>query len=608
MCGIVGYVGKKNATPFLLDGLSALEYRGYDSAGMYVEGAGFVKRAGKVRELRDSVPQGFSGSTGIAHTRWATHGPPTEVNAHPHADNRETVWVVHNGIIENYAELKKELVTQGSTFRSDTDTEVLAELIGRAHASGVSLPDAVKDSLTKVRGTYGLLVASKNEPGTLVAARLGSPLMLGIGEDGYYLASDATPVLKHTRDVIYLDDGEMVIVTKSGYDVRGAGHAAVTKKVETLEWDVEAIQKKGHEHFMLKEIMEVPDVIENSIRGRLVPSEGNAKLGGLEDVLAKLKKSRRIIITGCGSAYYAGLVGDLLIEELSGIPVEVEVASELRYKRATMNPEDTVLIAVSQSGETLDTLEAIKEAKRHGVLTLGVVNVVGSTIARETDAGVYNHAGPEIGVASTKGFISQITVLSLIALMLGREDGFSPSSGMTFVEELAKLPAQAREILSRKGEIEKIAKKYAQYEDALYLGRKFQCPIAYEGALKLKEVSYIHAEGYGAGEMKHGPLALIDPGFPSIVLVPKDSMYEKTKANIAELKARGGRVLAITTDDARDEIAGIADDVISVPKTHEALLPILTTIPLHLLSYYVTKERGLPIDMPRNLAKSVTVE
>lgn len=608
MCGIVGYVGKRNATPFLLDGLRALEYRGYDSAGIYVVSAGIVKRAGKVAELVKAVPENFTGTVGIAHTRWATHGLPNELNAHPHTNEDETVWLVHNGIIENYAELRAMLADQGLTFRSETDTEVLAQLIGYHYREGVLLEDAVRSALEMVRGTYGIVVASPREPEKLVAARFGSPLMLGVGTDGYYLASDATPILKHTRDVVYLDDGEMIVVTKEGYDVTTHAREKVSKKIETLEWDVEAVQKKGYEHFMLKEMMEIPEVIRNSIRGRLMEDKGDVKLGGLADVLPRLKTVKRIIITGCGSAYYTGLVGKELIEEFAGIPVEVEIASELRYRRFTMNPEEAVLIAISQSGETLDTLEAIKEAKRHGMLTLGIVNVVGSTIARETDAGVYNHAGPEIGVASTKAFISQLTVLALIAILLGRNDGLSEARGKELVRELARLPELAEKVLTRRPHIDAIAKKYVEMKDALYLGRKFQCPIAYEGALKLKEISYVHAEGYAAGEMKHGPIALIEPSFPSVILAPKDSMFEKTKSNIQEIRARGGAVIAVTTDGNETEIGKLADDVISVPETLEAFLPILTVMPLQLFAYAVAKERGLPIDMPRNLAKSVTVE
>ncbi|MGH7175671.1 MAG: glutamine--fructose-6-phosphate transaminase (isomerizing) [Minisyncoccia bacterium] len=605
MCGIVGYIGKKNATPFLLEGLAALEYRGYDSAGIHVVSAGTVKRAGKVSELAKAIPKGFTGFCGIAHTRWATHGAPTERNAHPHSDSSGVISLVHNGIIENYAELKAAFLAKGVSFASDTDSEVLAELIGEEHATGRTLEAAVAAALGRVRGTYGILVASSREPEKLVAARLGSPLMLGIAKDGYYLASDAAPILPYTRTVIYMDDGERAIITKDGYRII-AGDTPVEKSVETLEWSIEAAKRSGHKHFMLKEMLEIPLVIKNALRGRLLADTAN--LGGLRDVLPRILKAKRIIITGCGSAYYAGLIGELLIEEWAGIPVEVEIASELRYRRFTMNPEEAVLIAVSQSGETLDTLEAVKEAKRRGMLVLGVVNVVGSTIARATDAGVYNHAGPEIGVASTKAFVSQLTVLALIALLLGRNSGLSAKEGKQIARELKRMPELAQEVLSTRSSIEKIAKKYCGVQDAFYLGRKWQCPIAYEGALKLKEISYVHAEGYGAGEMKHGPIALIEPGFLSIVLAPKDALYEKTKSNIQELRARGGPVIAVTTRGNERNIATLADDVMVVPDTHEALLPILTAIPLQLFAYAMARERALPIDQPRNLAKSVTVE
>lgn len=602
MCGIVGYVGKRDAAPILLDGLTALEYRGYDSAGIYVTGAGMIRRAGKVAELRKAVPKGLKGTSGIAHTRWATHGPPTESNAHPHASADGSVWIVHNGIIENHGELRNPKVK----YRSQTDTEVLAQLIGEYHQT-LPLHEAVAKALSRVRGTYGLAVMSVKEPGTLVAARLGSPLMLGIGKDDYYVASDATPMLKHTRKVVYLDDGEMAVITPLGYSVHTREFELIEKSPQMLEWDVEAIQKKGFDHFMLKEMMEIPETIENTMRGRLLPS-GDVKLGGLSDVLSKLKKLSRIIITGCGSASYAGRIGELLIEEFAGIPVEVEIASELRYRRHTADAKNTAVIAISQSGETLDTLEAIREAKRHNLMTLGIVNVVGSTIARETDAGVYNHAGPEVSVASTKAFISQIVVLAMIAVLLGRLHSLSASEGMRLVKELQRLPDLAREILAARGKIEKIAKKYAGTRDAFFIGRKWQCPVAYEGAIKLKEISYIHAEGYGAGEMKHGPIALIDPDFVTVVLAPKDSLYEKTKANIEETRARGSKIIVVTTEGNEKDLAKLADDVITVPQVHEAFLPVLTTIPLQLFAYYVAKERGLPIDQPRNLAKSVTVE
>ena len=608
MCGVIGYIGPRNATPILIEGLRALEYRGYDSAGIFVAGKGALKRSGKVSELADAITADFSGHCGIAHTRWATHGAPTETNAHPHADPSGTVWIIHNGIIENYADIKAELMKDGVTFKSETDTEVLAALIGKKYAEGVLLEDAVCEALKEVRGTYGLAVASMREPEKLVAARLSSPVMLGVGKDEYYIASDASAILKHTRDVIYLEDGEVATLTRNGYEISTLARTPLQKKVETLEWDVESAQKKGYDHFMMKEMMEIPETIENTLRGRLLPKEGDVKLGGLRDVLPRIREAKRIMITACGSASYAGRVGELLLEEFAGIPVEVELGSELRYRRHTMDPKETVLLAISQSGETLDTIEAVREAKRHGVLTLGVVNVVGSSIARETTAGVYNHAGPEISVASTKAVISQMTVLALISILLGRRNGLSSTDGELLVSELQKLPDLARAVLARRETIQAIAKKYAKVQNAFFLGRKFQCPIAYEGAIKLKEVAYIHAEGYAAGEMKHGPIALIEPSFLSVVLVPDDSMYEKSKSNIQEIRARGGTVIAITTDGKEDDLKGLADDVISVPNVHEALLPILTTIPVQLFAYYVALERGLNIDMPRNLAKSVTVE
>ncbi len=607
MCGIIGYTGGRNATPILLEGLKALEYRGYDSAGLYVSGRGCVKRSGKVQNLVDVLTEDFSGTSGIAHTRWATHGPPTETNAHPHTDSSGTVFVAHNGIIENYAELKETLKNAGVSFASDTDTEVLTALIASHYQEGIPLEDAVDEALRRVRGTYGLAVASTREPGKLIAARLSSPVMLGIGRDEFYIASDATPVLEYTREVVYLDDGELAVLTPRGYTVRTLSREPRKKQVETLEWDVESAQKKGYEHFMLKEMMEIPEAIEHTLRGRLA-TNGEVTLGGLRDVLPKLKNATRIMLTGCGSASYAARVGELMLEEFAGIPAEVELGSELRYRAPTMRAGETVLIAVSQSGETLDTLEAVREARRNGILTLGVVNVVGSSIARETDAGVYNHAGPEISVASTKAVISQITALALITLLISKEQGHSRQNRSALARALEELPSLAREVLARREQIQKMARKYVSVSNAFYLGRKFQCPVAYEGAIKLKEISYIHAEAYASGEMKHGPIALIEPGFLSVILAPEDALFEKSLGNAQEVRARGGLVLVVTTDGSEGRFSSIADDVITVPKTHEALLPVLTTMALQLFAYYVAKERGLPIDMPRNLAKSVTVE
>ncbi len=608
MCGIVGYIGSKKAKAFLIDGLRALEYRGYDSAGLYIAGSGTIKRAGNVSKLEESIPEEFNGTAGIAHTRWATHGAPTEINAHPHTDATETVWLVHNGIIENYAEIRARLEESGVIFKSQTDSEALAQVIGTYHNTGMNLEEALSKALQEVRGAYGIAVTSTREPNKIVAARLGSPLMIGISDDGYYVASDATPLLVHTRNVIYLNDGEMAVLTNETYSLMTTAHEPVDKKIEILEWNIEAAQKKGFEHFMLKEIMEAPEVLENTLRGRLDIENATVHLGGIEDVEESLRRVKRIIITGCGSAYYAGLVGELLIEELVGIPVETEIASELRYRRWTAVPEETLLIAVSQSGETADTLEAIREAKKNGMLTLGIVNAVGSSIARATDAGIYNHAGPEIGVASTKAFLSQMMVFVLFALRLKELKNKIPDTSSTeIIRELTRLPEYARQILEDTEKIRSIAKRHSTMTDALYVGRKFQYPIAYEGALKLKEISYVHAEAYGAGEMKHGPLALIDEHFPTIALMPKDSLYEKTRSNIEEIRARGGKIIAITTGDSTEALT-LTEDVITVPHTHEALLPILTTIPLQLFAYYVAYARGLPIDMPRNLAKSVTVE
>ncbi len=607
MCGVVGYVGKKNATPFLLKGLYALEYRGYDSAGMYVAGSGVIKRSGKVNKLDSALPKDFYGKAGIAHTRWATHGTPSVRNAHPHTDTAQTVFVVHNGIIENYAELRETLISDGVVFSSDTDTEVLAQLIGKYLRNDIALEDALVRALKDIRGTYGLIVMSANEPEKIVAARFGSPLMLGIGKNEHYVASDASALLPYTKKVVYLEDGEIAVITNKNYTVHNLSKGSVHKKVETIEIDTQSVQKQGYKHFMLKEMMEIPEVIENSLRGRLIQKDGTVVLGGLSAVTQRLKDTRRIIITGCGSAYYAGLIGEHLIEELANIPVEVEIASELRYRPFTADPEHSVLIAISQSGETADTLEAIRLAKKHGMFTLGVVNVVGSTIARETDAGVYNHAGPEIGVASTKAFISQMVVLTLIALSLGQTRGLQATKSKKLAKALKELPKHARTILSHHTDIKKIAKKYSNINNAFYIGRKYQCPIAYEGALKLKEIAYVHSEGYGAGEMKHGPLALIDKSFPTIAIAPKDSLYEKTRSNIEEIRTRKGKIIAITTDDNKD-LVRIVNEIIYIPQTHESLLPILTTLPLQLFAYYMALERKLPIDTPRNLAKSVTVE
>ena len=592
----------------LLDGLKTLEYRGYDSSGMFVAGLGTVKAVGAVDNLKRKLDQKtrVGGSFGIAHTRWATHGEPTESNAHPHTGCSEGLWLVHNGIIENYRELKEVLLNEGHKFYSETDSEVLAHLIEKHYQKEKNLRKAVLESLREVCGTYGLAVVHEDEPGTLIGARMGSPIVLGIGDGENYIASDSAPILRHTKNIIYLEDGEMVVLSPTSHSIFTLDSVSIHRVPQVIAWDVEEAGKGGFDHYMLKEIMEGPEVMKNALRGRLIPEDGLAKLGGLREIEERLRTTKRVIITGCGTAYYSGLIGEYMIEEYAGIPVEVEIASEFRYRKPVID-EGTVLLAMSQSGETIDTLSALREAKMKGALTLGIVNVVGSTIARETDAGIYNHAGPEIGVASTKAFISQLSVLALLTLFLGRQRGMSVSAGKEFAEELSLLPQKMKKVLGSCGTIEKIARKYGEFENFLYMGRKYSYPIAFEGALKLKEVSYIHAEGVGAGEMKHGPIAMIDEFFPTVAIAPHDSVFDKMVSNIEEIKARRGKVLAITTE-GNEKLQSIADDVLYVPKTIEPLQPLLTVIPLQLFAYYVAVARGLNVDRPRNLAKSVTVE
>lgn len=606
MCGIIAYTGKRQARDLLLDGLRALEYRGYDSAGLFVAQSGLVKAVGPVSELSKKVPQDFLGTAGIAHTRWATHGAPKENNAHPHKDDQGSIYIVHNGIIENYKELKEKLIENGRKFYSETDSEIIANLISEKRKSSASLESAVTETLKELRGTYGIAVMEVNNPEKIVVARMGSPLVLGIGEGENFIASDPTPIMRHTKNVIYLNDGEIAIVTDNSYDIFTLEGTSVARVPQAIDWSIESAEKGGYEHYMEKEMMEIPDVIENTLRGRLMPNEGLAKLGGLLDVSEKLKNVERIIIVGCGTAYYAGLVGEYLIESLAKIPVEVELASEFRYRNPVIE-KNTVVLAVSQSGETIDTLEAMREGKRRGALTLGIVNVVGSTIARETDAGVYNHAGPEIGVASTKAFISQLVVLALFALHLGRDRGMTLEDGRELIKSLQGLSEKVKNIQNTKNEIEKIAEKYKDMRDFLFIGRKVNYPTALEGALKLKEISYVHAEGYSAGEMKHGPLAMIDENFPTVAIAPEDSVHEKMISNIQEIRARSGKVFAILTEgDTKSK--DLADDVFYIPKTNEYLTPILAVVPLQFFAYYVARAKGLPIDKPRNLAKSVTVE
>lgn len=605
MCGIIGYAGEKEATLILLEGLKTLEYRGYDSAGVYVVGEKVVKAVGPISNLEKKLKKPLSGSVGIGHTRWATHGEPTEANAHPHLDMSKEIALVHNGIIENFRELKSNLISQGVKFASDTDSEVLVNLIAFLYKD--NLLKAVCEALKMVRGTYGIVVSSVREPDILVTARMGSPIVIGVANDGNFISSDSSAILQHTRKVVYLEDGECAVVSKGSYQVHSIGGGKINKNTETIEWDVESVQKNGYDHFMIKEIFEAPEVIENTIRGRIVATQDKVKLGGVESVLNKLTKINRLSIVGCGSAYYAGLVGRYMLEEYAGLPVEVELGSEYRYKRNLADTKSAV-IAVTQSGETADTLASLRKAKELKLLTLGVVNAVGSTIARETDSGVYNHAGPEVAVASTKAFISQLVVFVLLTVLIGSEKGLSKKEAKQILTELTKLPDILRGYLANTDDIKRVARKYAKYKDMMFIGRKFHTPIAYEGALKLKEVTYIHADAYAGGELKHGPIALLDENFPVIALSPEDDVFEKMISNIEEVKARKAPVITITTLLSEKKVADVSDDVLLIPKVHPVLQPIVSVIPLQLLSYYIGVEKGLNVDRPRNLAKSVTVE
>ena len=610
MCGIVGYVGHRECQPILIEGLKRLEYRGYDSAGVAVYKDGqlqIVKAAGKIRQLEARLQQQpVSGRFGMGHTRWATHGEPNDTNAHPHTDEAKNVALVHNGIIENFATLKSALIAEGHAFATDTDTEVLAHLIEKYLKRGLKLERAVGAALRDVEGTYGIVVMCASEPGVLVGARNGSPMVLGIADGEYYLASDVAAIVEHTRQVIYLDDGEMGVLTPDGFHTATIAHKPVEKEVVDVDWDLSQIEKGGFEHFMLKEIMEQPDAVRNATRGRLIVSEGLARLGGLNLKMEQLRDVRRIIILGCGTSWHAGLIGEYMLEEFARIPVEVEYASEFRYRNPIID-EGTLVLVISQSGETIDTLAAMREARRRGAKALGVVNVVGSTIARESDGGVYIHAGPEIGVASTKAFTSQVTVLALLTLLLGRHRGLSRDYGIEIARELSALPGKIERALQARDSVRRIAELYGRHDNFIYLGRGFHFPVALEGALKLKEISYIHAEGYPAAEMKHGPIALIDENMPVVFICTRDSAYEKVMSNMMEVRARKGRIIAIATEgDA--EVQSRADHVLYVPATIPMLQPILSVIPLQLLAYDIAVARGCDVDQPRNLAKSVTVE
>lgn len=612
MCGIIGYVGNRHAEDILLEGLRRLEYRGYDSAGAATLHEGSirsVKAAGKVARLTEAlVRTPLLGSVGIAHTRWATHGEPTDANAHPHVDCVDKVAVVHNGIIENYAVLKQELVSRGHRFSSETDTEVVAHLI-EEHQKTMPFDAAFFAALGQIRGTFGIAAVSAGESRKIYAARRGSPLVLGLGtkRDEFFVASDPSAILAYTRDVIYLDDDEAAIISDSGVETFSLERDSRKKKVEKIEWSLEEIERGRFPHFMQKEIFEQPEVALSAIRGRLDVENGRAVLGGLKDVEERLRGVERLTIVACGSARIAGMVGEYMLEEYADIPVETEIGSEFRYRKPIIDPKKEAVIAVSQSGETADTLGALHEAKERGALALGIVNVVGSTIARETHAGVYTHAGPEIAVASTKAFLSQMTVFALLALYLGRQRRMSPATGQRIAEEIALLPEKIERILIQNVHIKSLAEKYSQYSSAFFLGRKYNAPLAYEGALKLKEVAYVHAEGYAAGEMKHGPIALLEPRFPVIAIATKDSVYEKMLSNLEEAKARRAPILALVSE-GDESIRHLTEDVIYVPRTIEMLSPILNVVPLQLFAYHMAVARGFDPDKPRNLAKSVTVE
>ncbi len=608
MCGIVGYVGPKQATRILMEGLRRMEYRGYDSAGIAVlngNGLQIRKAAGKLSVLAGEIEGDEPhGTLGIGHTRWATHGAPTTPNAHPHTDQSGRIALIHNGIIENASSIRKALRARGHVFHSETDTEVLAHLIGELYDG--NLEEAVAAALRDIDGAYGIVVMSADEPGTLIAARNGSPIVLGIGEGENLVASDQSALLDHTRSVVYLDNDELAVLTSDGFRVRNLTTRQVDKPINQIEWDLETIERGGFDHFMLKEIFEQPDSIENTMRGHMLEDVGSVRVYGLKLSDTDAKKIRRVIITACGTSWHSGLIGKHMLEELARIPTEVEYASEFRYRNPIVDPE-TLVIAISQSGETADTLAALLEAKQRGARAIGLVNVVGSTIAREVHGGLYLRCGPEIGVASTKAFTSQVVALALITLRFARLRTMSLLEGRRYIEALQRLPSQVQQILDRADEVERLAERFDDATNALYLGRGVNFPVALEGALKLKEISYIHAEGYPAAEMKHGPIALIDENMPVVVVAPRDAVHSKIVSNVQEVRARGGKVIAIV-NEGDEEIARLAEATFIVPQTLDLLTPVLTIIPLQLLSYYVALKRGCNVDQPRNLAKSVTVE
>ncbi len=607
MCGIVAYVGPREARGVLLEGLKRLEYRGYDSSGIAIlNSTPYLARAvGKVAALEQRVwSENPAGRVGIAHTRWATHGKPTEANAHPHRDCKSELFLVHNGIIENYQALKKRLAAEGHTFRSETDTEVLSHLVESFYQG--ELETAVQKALQQVQGTFGIAVIHAKHPDRIIVARRGSPIVLGIGKGEALAASDASALAQHTDEVVFLEDNEVARLEAGRYAITTLENQAVSRGTTTLEFGPEAMDRGAYPHYMLKEIFEQPEAVENALRGRINHGEGVAKLGGLESVQDRLQQARHLIIISCGTSYYAGLYARYVFEALTDLTVETELASEFRYRKLNLR-QNTVVLAISQSGETADTLAALREAKRKGALVLGLVNVVGSSIARETHAGVFSHAGIEVGVASTKSFTSQLTILCLMALMMGRSRDLSYEEGAALLRGLEHVPDQIREILGQSDRIRELAVKYHGAEHFLYIGRKYQYPIALEGALKLKEIAYIHAEGYAAGEMKHGPIALIDSKFPTMAIAPEDRSYDKVASNIQEIRARDGCIVAVTSA-GNTKIPALVDDVIEVPRSHEILMPLLTVVPLQLFAYHCAVLRGCDVDKPRNLAKSVTVE
>ena len=612
MCGIVSYYGKKNSVPFLINGLRRLEYRGYDSAGIAIMKDGSieaVKKAGKVDKLDKKIKESpINGSIGIAHTRWATHGEPNDINAHPHKDKTGKIFIIHNGIIENFSTLKEVLIRKGFIFKSETDTEVLVNLISDIYyADGLNFEQAVEAALNQVIGTYGIVAFCSDEPNKLVAARHGSPLVLGVGNDEYFIASDASPIVEYTRNVIYLDEGEIVTIDENGHSIRSMRDDIIVNRETTeIEYSIEEIEKGEFPHFMLKEIHEQQFTIKDTMRGRIDPIDGTAHLGGIEDHINRIKDANRIYITACGTSWHAGLIGKYLIEEYAGIPVHVEYASEFRYRKPIID-SNTVVVGISQSGETADTLAALRKAKELGALTVGICNVVGSSLARETDCGIYTHAGPEIGVASTKAFTSQVTVLFLLSLCFGRERNLSSHTGKKYANALINIGDQVKSILDGSDSILNVAKSTVKADNFLYLGRGLNFPVALEGALKLKEISYIHAEGYPAAEMKHGPIALIDEKMPVVCLAPNDRTYDKVLSNIQEVKARKGVIISVT-DKRTLELEKVSDYIIDVPSTHPKGFSNIIFYFIAIISISSCSSKRIDVDQPRNLAKSVTVE